>query len=784
MALSRLVRFASVVISVAGIVAAFSIADTAEAAITLVDNGKANAAIFVDAAVLGDGKAPEKSIHWTDNTADGLRMRLRESVLDLASCLERISGVKVPVISGPPPAGETRLPILIGSLAEKKWGPPAKKGVLKQGLRIVVSADGIGLWGESDLSSSYAIYTLLDEMGCRWYMPSEMGEVLPRSKSVSLEEGDVSLVPHSHFRGIWYADTHYGRRNRLGGLLLNAGHALEHYVSAEQRKAHPEWIGTVEGKPQPVRLRWSAKGLPEAIGDHIIAQQEKSPNTLSWSLSPDDGLGYDDSKEDRALDADDFDPSFQGISITDRQVWLCNRIIQRVESKYPDLLYGMLAYGVSTRPPVREKLHPKLIPQIAPITYSRVHPMTDDGEPNNKSLRELVESWGKASPAVSYYYYCYYLAEPAAPNPFIRKWSVDVPMAFKHNCRFWQPETLSNFETTMHAQYLGTRLAWNPDQKPREIFDELHRLFYGSAAKEMETYWNFIDGVWVGTPEYSGCGFGHLRRFGGEPIAKARTLMNAALAKAATPAEKFRVGMADDSLKAFELFVRMRSDLNEGRFESLEDDSRRYVDLVTELGGKYEKQFAFGRMGWTGPEGIYGRYFRAFYKETHDDAARIAKTAALLTKPLSSWKWQVDKDKKGEESGWQKPEFNDAAWKTTNPGRDTWSTIGLHNHMGSAWYRHTVDVPAVPDGKKISLWIGATDGTAKVFVNGKHVPYVNAKGETAPDFNGYCQPASFDVTAALKPGATNHIAIFTTRTFMNELGTGGLIAPVVLYREK
>src|SRR5262249_18834355 len=154
----------------------------------------------------------------------------------------------------------------------------------------------------------------------------------------------------------------------------------------------------------------------------LIGLQEKAPTTRSYSLSPEDGLSYDDSPQDRALDAGDFDPSSQVISITDRQVWFCNKVIDRVSKKYPDLIYGMLAYGVSTRPPVREKLHPSLIPQIAPITYSRVHPMTDDGEPNNKSLRELVESWGKVSPAVSYYYYCFYLAEPGAPNPFIKKW--------------------------------------------------------------------------------------------------------------------------------------------------------------------------------------------------------------------------------------------------------------------------------------------------------------------------------------------------------------------------
>ena len=44
--------------------------------------------------------------------------------------------------------------------------------------------------------------------------------------------------------------------------------------------------------------------------------------------------------------------------------------------------------------------------------------------------------------------------------------------------------------------------------------------------------------------------------------------------------------------------------------------------------------------------------------------------------------------------------------------------------------------------------------------------------------------ASFDVTAALAGQREAQISLFCTREFLNELGTGGLLSPVVLYREK
>ncbi len=766
--------------------------------VTVTKDGRARAAIYVPAAVMEDKKPPIASI-WRKAGTEAGRQRLRESVKDLSHYLQQISGAEVQIVLHPPQPGDKRLPILIGELAIKKFGPPKfgppkfgppkfgppkKHAPLGQGFRMVVSPEGIGLMGESDLGTSYAIYEVLDRLGCRWYMPSDMGEVIPSTKMISLKEVDYSSAPYTIYRGIWYADNAFGRRNRLGGLELRAGHALEGYVTPKDRQEHPEWVGTVDGKPQRRRLRWSAPGLAEAIGDRILTRLEKAPETLSFSLSPDDGMGYDNSEQDRALDAGDFDPSFQGISITDRQVWFCNRIVRRVTAKYPDVLFGMLAYAVSTRPPVREKLHRNLVPQIAPITYSRAHPMTDAGEPNNKDLRELVKGWGKASTNVSYYFYGYFLAEPSSPNPYITKWSVDIPIIYKHNCRFWQPETITNFETTMHAHYLGMRLAWDPTGDPQEIIAELHRRFYGSAAKEMAAYWHFIDHVWVDTPEYSGCGFGHLRRFTPERMTEARRLMDRALAAAKTPAETFRIKMADDSLRLFELFMKLRRDLAEGRFENLASGAKKYRQRVIQLADKYQPQYAFGRMFWTGKDSIYGRYFAAFYQKTYDDAARIAREAVILGKPLRTWRYRFEKQQQGEAAGWSATDFDDTSWKTTDVCVETWSTLGHHNDMGSMWYRKEIALPELPAGKKVFLWLGSTDGSAKLFVNGKHVPYRDAEGKPAERFSGYCQPASFDVTAAIHPSQRNQIAILCTRTFLNELGTGGLLGPVVIYREK
>lgn len=752
----------------------------------IVEEGRPRAAIFVHARLMDDAQAnPEPPSVWRSLKPEDNRRRLRESVKDLAGILKRISGAEVEIVSGSPPDGDNRVPILIGDLAAERFGKPQKSFPYGQGFRVVVSDRGVGLAGESDLATSYAIYTLLDQLGCRWYMPTALGEVLPSTKTIALKAQDLSTGPYTIYRGLWYTNNDYARRNRLGGMELAAGHALEYIITKEMRQEHPEIRAIVGGKPHEQRIKWTHPLVVKAITDACLTQLGKDPQLHTFSLSPDDGVNWDES-DDAKYDAGDFDPAMQMVSKTDRLMVLCNRVAQAVVSEHPQVKFGVLAYVDYTRPPVREKVHPSVVPQVAPISFSRSHPITDDGEPNNRTFRELVQGWGKAAPATSYYFYAWFLAEASAPNPMITKWGTDIPYVYQEgNCRYWQPETIPNFETSLHAHTLGSRMAWDPLQDPKAIVGELHEKFYGAASKEMAAYWLYVDDVWVKTPEYAGGGFGHLKRWTLERLAAARELLDRAAIACRTDAEKARVQIASVSLEQFDQFMKMRRNHADGRFADLPEEGRRYRERMNALGEQYKEHYAFAQMPWTKPNSINTIYFDAFYKATYEDGARVAREFQVLTEPpLRRWSYQPDSEKKVESAGWARPEFDDASWKTTDCAVDTWSDLGLHNYMGSLWYRTRVKLPAVPAGKKVYLWLGATDGRVKVFVNGKHVPYAGPKAERADSFSGFCQPASFDITAAVIPGAENQVSLHCTREALNEVGTGGLLSPVLIYRDR
>jgi len=759
--------------------------------VILIQSGQSRVVIVAPAEVIqGKGAASAAPSTYYACDAAGQRRILQASVQDLSMYLEKIGSTKVPLVSEIP-VDPKLVPILIGSTCAEKLGKPKSHFFGNQAFRFMVTPKAIGLFGESELATSYAVYELLDRLGCRWYMPGELGEVIPRLDRVAIPECDESLAPGTVSRCM-AVDEAYARRNRLGGVGVYSAHALEMYLTDEDKAAHPEWIATVAEKPWPSRLKWSAPGLADAIGDKLIARLNKQAEP-SLSLSPNDGATFDDSAADRAWDAGDFDPSVGAVSITDRLIRFCNQIVARVRTKYPDELFGMLAYVQYTRPPLREKLDPNLIPVIAPITYSRNHPMTDDGEPNNKTLRHIVTGWGRAAPRVAYYLYQFNLAEPSSPYPIITKLSIDLPILYQNHCAFWQPENLSSFETSLHGLYLGNRMAWDPRQDPAKIVDEINRNFYGHAAVAMSAYWKFIDEIWVKTPEYSGGGFGHLHRFTRERMAGARKLMDAGLAACKTPQETARVKLAAESLRVFELFMKMRYDLAEGRWSGLVADAESYQNRLVDLAKQYQVNYAFYSPFWAGKGGLNGYYLRMFCLDTYTDATRLARDYQVLSQPpLRDWRYRMeDLPKPGTSAtpgdpplALANPRLEDSDWPVTDVAVETWSTLGHHNDLGSMWYRQTVAVPSIPTGKKVYLWISACDDSTQVYINGVPVPYVDEKGKSQPSFQGFGRPASFDITSEIKPGQKNCVAIRGTRSAVNEVGTGGLLGPVCLYQEK
>jgi beta-galactosidase/beta-glucuronidase len=144
-----------------------------------------------------------------------------------------------------------------------------------------------------------------------------------------------------------------------------------------------------------------------------------------------------------------------------------------------------------------------------------------------------------------------------------------------------------------------------------------------------------------------------------------------------------------------------------------------------------------------------------------------------LVAPLKdSWQFQIDSTGVGEDIGWWKKELTGGNWQQILTATSSWSDQGLRYYKGLAWYRQSITIPAKFNGQRVFLWFGGVDEKAKVWVNSKMVGISHG---------GAFVPFEFDATEAVLPGKENIVTVLVCNKVVDELGTGGIMAPVMFY---
>ena len=176
-------------------------------ALTLIENGQPNATIVIAK------DAPYKN-----------QLAARE----LQAYLKKISGAELPIVTDEQDVSGKR--ILVGrsrftdslkiaipngwSLEEIKEAYLLKTS--GDSLILAGNDDGFPLKGKPDKARPYllkfdgaykgtlfAVYDFLERLGCRWFMPGEIGEVVPKMNTVKVDQLDIVAKPSFMFRGYW-----------------------------------------------------------------------------------------------------------------------------------------------------------------------------------------------------------------------------------------------------------------------------------------------------------------------------------------------------------------------------------------------------------------------------------------------------------------------------------------------------------------------------------------------------------------------------------------------------
>ena len=369
-------------------------------------------------------------------------------------------------------------------------------------------------WGGDERGSFNAVAGFLHRLGVRWYMPGELGEVVPAMPSISLPKLDETVRPDFALRAFDFRFGVTGLETALWAMRLGTrqpldgeiAHGLEAMTSRpEIFAAHPDWFALYGGTraAQPGRefnhqLCYSSEELFQETVRYVRAQFDIL-HLEAASVMPPDGFS---AMCQCPLCTGKDTPERGERGLLSDYVWgFVNRVAHEVGKTHPGKKIINCAYGTYSLPPLKiAQLEPNVVVGLVGGRSPRFNKPEQQAE-----FQKYRDEWVAKTPNPIFIFENF---------PFIdRGWYLPVFTAHSYGasanaCKgISQGETISltimqNFATSGIALnhfmvYFTARSYWggrgyDADAELREYC----RLFYGPAEQEMLAFFNYCEANW------------------------------------------------------------------------------------------------------------------------------------------------------------------------------------------------------------------------------------------------------------------------------------------------
>ena len=492
-------------------------------ALTLVDDGKANACIVVSKSAPKSVKFAAKELQFYIQKASGATLPISDAPQ---------KGL-IPVFIGKNKLIERRVPeaqykydqFTIRSMDNKVIisgrdyeGKKEMSGMLHP-LRLSESYNkelGINRFGET--GTLYGTYEFLRKfLGIRWYMPDELGTVIPQKKTIQIPDGlNISKAPDFEYRflyncdfpkdreaALWYRRVGYGAPFPV--MVNHTFHLLRKY-----KDTAPDIFALRGGKPDFKRgcmgmgnLCLSNPKTKELFVEYIREYFEKNPNQQVFPVVPNDSF----------IEICECPKCQRQINIKkggngkfSDYVWaFVNSVASGIAKTNPGKFISCLAYSTYTEAPDIE-----LEPNVVVMICKRRRDYTDAGYKNK--IKRMIGEWKKKTAKGNLYFWEYYHWNT---SPYLRNIPIFFPDIIADDLKNLNGSSKGEFieseswyltergKEKMHYPglthlnyYITAKLMWDSKANVNKLIDEYCRKFYGPAYKPMLKFWKFSAELW------------------------------------------------------------------------------------------------------------------------------------------------------------------------------------------------------------------------------------------------------------------------------------------------
>ncbi len=460
---------------------------TAAGAVEIVRGGKAVAVIEI---------APDATA--ADRFAAG----------ELKEFLAKMTGAELPVITEPKADAER---IVVG----RATGLDGWRGVDEVRM-LTPDAHTLQVAGEGARGTLYAVYTLLEELGVRFYAPD--CEVLPHGGDLTLERIDYRYRPPFAYREEHseIANDHplLSVRWRLNGGMFRGGLTEElggcfqmdmsHSLINEFLKPdaffaeHPEWyaLDAATGERKKTQLCLSNPDARAELIREVRAKLAAHPELRFVAIGGNDNDGYcqcDECKSAVAKYGTQAAPYLLALNETARAI----------RDEYPGVLLMFQAYWTTERPPENLALEPNVAVTLAMLNRNHGLPAGETPRHNPYLGRWRDLTGGKV------YLWDYWATFGnfllPMPNLDALESSMRTYCEFGVRGVFCQLPFGSLADFGELRAWLFAQLAWNPWRDAAALTDEFCRACYGGGADAVLAYIALEEkardrdpGTWIG----------------------------------------------------------------------------------------------------------------------------------------------------------------------------------------------------------------------------------------------------------------------------------------------
>jgi hypothetical protein len=480
------------------------------AAVPLVENGAPRADVIVAAhATIDEQSAADELVRYINkSTGAGLAVRA-----------ERARGRPAVLIgvSAAPANVRTRL---------------ARLG--RDGFVVEAGGDTIVLAGNGRDGTRFAVYEFLERFaGIRWLWPGEVGEVVPRHRSLVIENVSLAREPAFVWRWLGPGGTLWGphdkwtkerelgistahqaaqllweRRNRFGGERIYGGHAFGDILPpAVWGPKKPEYFALVRGErdwrnfngKHRCQLCTTHPEVVQKTIEYVRTLLDANPDWDGVSISPNDGRGFCECDNCRALDSgkmrrERVDPEqlrpAETPIITDRMVTYGNLVAEGVATTHPGRKILFYAYSQFHEPPERVKPHPNLL-----MTYT-VNSAGFWHLPTREKAFQDFAGWARVTPTFGVYEYHTQTNFPDMPRLIPDLIQVELKELQRVGSRHFHTQAGNGFAVNGLNFYMLGRLLWDPSADIKAIQADYVQNAFGPAAAVMNRYYDRFIASW------------------------------------------------------------------------------------------------------------------------------------------------------------------------------------------------------------------------------------------------------------------------------------------------